>query len=103
MPALSGQADPIIYSVGMDTRSFGLTDRIFGQIDKAIKVLGAPARPSRPAPAAPQRRESAEASRPAPSSPPAAAARKPPKPSPRTSLREAPAAHGQAKRKDTKR
>jgi 3-demethoxyubiquinol 3-hydroxylase len=54
MPALSGQADPVIYSVGMDTRSFGLVDRIFGQIDKAIKVLSAPARPSRPAPAAPQ-------------------------------------------------
>src|ERR1700688_5291852 len=65
----------------------------------AAALMPAPA----PAPAAPQRRESAEASRPAPSSPPAAAARKPPKPSPRTSLREAPAAHGQAKRKDTKR
>src|ERR1700676_1044135 len=54
MPALSGQADPIIYSVGMDTRRFGPIDRIFGQIDKAIKVLSAPRRPSRPAPAAPQ-------------------------------------------------
>jgi ubiquinone biosynthesis monooxygenase Coq7 len=38
----------------MDTRSFGLIDRIFGQIDKAIKVLSAPARASRQAPAARQ-------------------------------------------------
>jgi DNA end-binding protein Ku len=43
--------------------------------------------------------------RPAPPLPtaPASGARKPPKPSPRTSLREAPAAPTQAKRKDTKR
>jgi len=38
----------------MDTRSFGLIDRVFGEIDKAIKVLGAPARFPRRAPAAPQ-------------------------------------------------
>ena len=54
MPALRGGVILIIYSVGMDTRSFGPIDRIFGQIDKAIKVLSAPARPSRPAPAAPR-------------------------------------------------
>ena|ERR1700685_4326237 len=36
----------------METRSFGLIDRIFGEIDKAIKVLSTPARASREAPAA---------------------------------------------------
>jgi DNA end-binding protein Ku len=62
------------------------------------------------APAGRQRRESTEVSRPAPAVTPSSpassattAARKPPKPSPRTSLRDAPAAPGQAKRKDTKR
>jgi 3-demethoxyubiquinol 3-hydroxylase len=34
----------------MDTRSFSLIDVFFGEIDKAIKVLAAPARASRPAP-----------------------------------------------------
>jgi 3-demethoxyubiquinol 3-hydroxylase len=34
----------------MDTRSFSLIDLGFGEIDKAIKVLTAPARASRPAP-----------------------------------------------------
>jgi ubiquinone biosynthesis monooxygenase Coq7 len=36
----------------MDTREFGLIDRLLGEIDKAIKVLSAPARASRPAPLA---------------------------------------------------
>src|ERR1700726_1155348 len=36
----------------MDTREFGLIDRLLGEIDKAIKVLSAPARFSRPAPLA---------------------------------------------------
>src|SRR6202023_825519 len=36
----------------MDTREFGLIDRLLGEIDKAIKVLSAPARSSRPAPLA---------------------------------------------------
>jgi ubiquinone biosynthesis monooxygenase Coq7 len=35
----------------MNTRSFGFTDRLLGEIDKAIKVLASPARTSRPAPA----------------------------------------------------
>jgi 3-demethoxyubiquinol 3-hydroxylase len=35
----------------MDTRSFTGIDRVFGEIDKAIKVLSTPARASRPAPA----------------------------------------------------
>jgi 3-demethoxyubiquinol 3-hydroxylase len=35
----------------MDTRSFSPIDRIFGEIDKAIKTLSAPARSSRTAPA----------------------------------------------------
>ncbi|HXA36217.1 MAG TPA: 2-polyprenyl-3-methyl-6-methoxy-1,4-benzoquinone monooxygenase [Steroidobacteraceae bacterium] len=38
----------------MDTRSFGLIDRVLGEIDKAIKVLGAPAQAPARAPAAPQ-------------------------------------------------
>ena len=36
----------------MDTRRFGLIDRLLGEIDKAIKILSAPARSSRPAPLA---------------------------------------------------
>jgi ubiquinone biosynthesis monooxygenase Coq7 len=36
----------------METRSFNLTDRIFGEIDKAIKVLSVPARSLRETPAA---------------------------------------------------
>jgi 3-demethoxyubiquinol 3-hydroxylase len=36
----------------MSTRSFSVIDRVLGEIDKAIKVLGAPARPLRPVPAA---------------------------------------------------
>jgi 3-demethoxyubiquinol 3-hydroxylase len=36
----------------MQTRSFSLIDRVFGEIDKAIKVLTTPARSSREAPAA---------------------------------------------------
>jgi len=35
----------------METRSFSLIDRIFGEIDRAIKVLSTPARASRDAPA----------------------------------------------------
>jgi ubiquinone biosynthesis monooxygenase Coq7 len=38
----------------MDTRSFSAIDRIFGEIDRAIKVLTAPAHPTRAAPAAPE-------------------------------------------------
>jgi len=38
----------------MDTRSFSSIDRFFGEIDKAIKVLTAPAHSSRVAPAAPE-------------------------------------------------
>jgi 3-demethoxyubiquinol 3-hydroxylase len=38
----------------MDTRSFTLMDQLFGEIDKAIKVLTTPGRPSREMPAAPQ-------------------------------------------------
>jgi ubiquinone biosynthesis monooxygenase Coq7 len=37
----------------MDLRSFNVTDRIFGEIDKAIKVLTVPARASRQTPATP--------------------------------------------------
>jgi len=37
----------------MAGRTFGLIDRVFGEIDNAIKVLSVPARPSRQAPAAP--------------------------------------------------
>ncbi len=40
----------------MDTRSFTAIDRLFGEIDKAIKVLSAPARSSRDFPA-PQQSE----------------------------------------------
>src|SRR5580693_863501 len=42
----------LYYSVRMETRSFGLIDRVFGEIDRAIKVLSTPARASREAPAA---------------------------------------------------
>jgi ubiquinone biosynthesis monooxygenase Coq7 len=38
----------------METRSFTLIDRVFGEIDRAIKVLSTPARASRDAPAAAQ-------------------------------------------------
>jgi len=38
----------------MDTRSFSLIDRLFGEIDKAIKVLSTSPRSSREMPAAPQ-------------------------------------------------
>jgi ubiquinone biosynthesis monooxygenase Coq7 len=38
----------------MDTRSFGLMDRLFGEIDKAIKVLSTSPRSSREMPAAPE-------------------------------------------------
>jgi len=38
----------------METRSFGLIDRVFGEIDRAIKVLSTPARSSRETPAAPE-------------------------------------------------
>jgi ubiquinone biosynthesis monooxygenase Coq7 len=38
----------------MDTRSFSSIDRLFGEIDKAIKVLTTPAHSSRTAPAAPE-------------------------------------------------
>ena len=34
----------------MTTRTYGILDRIIGEIDKAIKVLASPARPSRAAP-----------------------------------------------------
>jgi ubiquinone biosynthesis monooxygenase Coq7 len=37
----------------MDTRSFSLTDRLIGEIDKAIKVLSTTPRPSREVPACP--------------------------------------------------
>jgi 3-demethoxyubiquinol 3-hydroxylase len=37
----------------MDTRSFSAIDRIFGEIDKAIKVLTAPAHPTRAVPSSP--------------------------------------------------
>src|SRR5450631_2818703 len=52
----------------MDTRSFSRIDRVFGEIDKAIKVLSTPARASRPAPALQQElplsaRERAESAR----------------------------------------
>jgi len=75
----------------------------------ARSVRAAALKPA-PAPAGRQRRETTEASRPAPAATPSSpassattASRKPPKPSPRTSLRDAPTAPGQAKRKDTKR
>jgi len=38
----------------MDTRRFSLIDLSFGEIDRAIKVLSAPAHASREAPAAPE-------------------------------------------------
>ncbi|HLZ96904.1 MAG TPA: demethoxyubiquinone hydroxylase family protein, partial [Steroidobacteraceae bacterium] len=37
-------------NTGMMTRNLGILDRIIGEIDKAIKVLAAPARPGRPRP-----------------------------------------------------
>ncbi len=37
----------------MAERTFSILDRLLGEIDIAIKVLAAPARPSRPAPSAP--------------------------------------------------
>jgi ubiquinone biosynthesis monooxygenase Coq7 len=36
--------------MGMTTRSYGIIDRIIGEIDKAIKVLASPARPTRASP-----------------------------------------------------
>jgi len=47
----------------MDIRSFGLTDRIFGEIDKAIKVLSVAARSSRQTPAAPEQQTLQETER----------------------------------------
>jgi ubiquinone biosynthesis monooxygenase Coq7 len=47
----------------MDTRSFSLMDRIFGEIDKAIKVLSTSPRASRDVPAAPQGNALPEADR----------------------------------------
>jgi ubiquinone biosynthesis monooxygenase Coq7 len=47
----------------METRSFSLIDRIFGEIDRAIKVLSTPARATRDAPAAAQGEELREADR----------------------------------------
>src|ERR1700734_229172 len=47
----------------MDTRSFSLIDLGLGEIDKAIKVLTAPARASRPAPAVQDREVLSEADR----------------------------------------
>ncbi len=38
----------------MDTRRFSVLDRVFGEIDKAIKVLSTPSHPSRPLPTAPE-------------------------------------------------
>jgi 3-demethoxyubiquinol 3-hydroxylase len=38
----------------METRRFGLVDRVIGEIDKGIKTLYAPARPSRDPPAVPE-------------------------------------------------
>jgi DNA end-binding protein Ku len=69
---------------------------------KSVRATLAPSAP-RPAiqPTVPAR--PATPVTPATSATPASSARKPPKPSPRTSLREAPAAPAQAKRKDTKR
>jgi DNA end-binding protein Ku len=60
---------------------------------RPAKSVRAAIEPSPPRPAAPQTAPTL----------PASSARKPPKPSPRTSLRDAPAAPAQAKRKDTKR
>jgi len=36
--------------MGMTTRTYGILDRIIGEIDKAIKVLASPARPNRASP-----------------------------------------------------
>src|ERR1700720_1596447 len=36
--------------MGMTTRTYGILDRIIGEIDKAIKVLASPARPRRASP-----------------------------------------------------
>jgi 3-demethoxyubiquinol 3-hydroxylase len=47
----------------MDTRSFSLIDLSVGEIDKAIKVLTAPARASRPAPAVQETQALPEADR----------------------------------------
>jgi 3-demethoxyubiquinol 3-hydroxylase len=47
----------------MGTRSFSSIDRLLGEIDKAIKVLGAPAHSTRPAPAAPEGEVLSEAQR----------------------------------------
>lgn len=42
------------YNECMETRSFSLLDRVIGEIDKAIKVLTAPAQARRPAPSMPE-------------------------------------------------
>lgn len=42
----------ILYNVWMDARTFALGDRLIGEIDKAIRVLGAPSRAARPLPGA---------------------------------------------------
>jgi 3-demethoxyubiquinol 3-hydroxylase len=47
----------------MGTRRFSSIDRIFGEIDKAIKVLGAPAHSARATPAAPDGEVLSEAQR----------------------------------------
>jgi 3-demethoxyubiquinol 3-hydroxylase len=47
----------------MDTRRFGLVDRVFEEIDRAIKVLGTPARSNRLPPAAPEAQDLAETER----------------------------------------
>jgi ubiquinone biosynthesis monooxygenase Coq7 len=47
----------------MDTRSFRLSDRICGEIDKAIKILSVPARALRQAPAGPQAQALTESQR----------------------------------------
>jgi 3-demethoxyubiquinol 3-hydroxylase len=47
----------------MDTRSFSLIDLCLGEIDKAIKVLTAPTRASRPVPAVQERQVLPEADR----------------------------------------
>jgi ubiquinone biosynthesis monooxygenase Coq7 len=47
----------------MDTRSFTLIDRVFGEIDKAIKVLSTSPRSSREVPCAPEGEALSEAAR----------------------------------------
>ena len=47
----------------MDTRRFGLVDKVLGEIDKAVKVLATPAQSIRPPPAAPEAQILAESKR----------------------------------------